>query len=248
MALAGGRRWEASVGPLSAAGLGVVPIERRTLQERVYHQLRDLLMRGRFAPDRPLTIQSVADLFGTSAQPVREAIRQLVAENALEALPNRSARVPAMSAERLEDLRQARLAIEGAAVERAATRISEEELGELRLTVASETAADDEANPEASVAENQAFHFRLYRLSGSRILPPIIEGLWLQVGPYIRRIAETFDARDGRGAQYHFAILDALARRDGAAARAALAGDINRSCDLVLAAIAADAAEDDDGR
>jgi DNA-binding GntR family transcriptional regulator len=237
VALAGGRKLEGAVVPFSATDLGVVPIERRTVQERVYSQLRGLLMRGRFPPDQPLTIQSIADLFGTSGQPVREAIRQLVAENALEALPNRSARVPAMSAARLEDLRHARLAIEGAAVEQAVSRVTPAALQRLRAMVAAETAADDAAEPEASVAENQAFHFHLYRLSGSAILPPIIEGLWLQIGPYLRRIAETFDARGGRGTAFHSAILDGVARRDAAAARAALARDINRSCDLVLAAL-----------
>ncbi len=61
----------------SVAGqVDVVPINRETVQERIYRQLRDLLMRGRFQPGQPLLIHETADAFGTSAQPVREAIRQ----------------------------------------------------------------------------------------------------------------------------------------------------------------------------
>jgi len=86
---------------LLSEDLGVVPILRETVQTRIHRQLRDLLMRGRFQPGQPLKIQEMADLFGTSTQPVREAIRQLVAEMALEALPNRTARVPILSLERL---------------------------------------------------------------------------------------------------------------------------------------------------
>ena len=85
---------------------------------------------------------------------------------------------------------------------------------------------------EASVAQNQAFHFQLYRMSGSVVLPPIIESLWLQIGPYIRKSAEYFDARDGRGAEFHVAALDALKRHDATGVRRAIESDINRFFDL----------------
>lgn len=212
--------------------LGVVPIQRETVQDRIHQQLRDLLMRGRFQPGQPLKIQEMADLFGTSTQPVREAIRQLVAEKALEALPNRTARVPIFDAERLEDLRRARLAIEGLAAEMAAARATADDLAELAALVDVEQAADEAAQAELSVAQNQAFHFRLYRLSGSAVLPPIIEGLWLQIGPFIRKSAEFFDASHGRGAEFHVAIMAAMRRRDGIKVREAIEADINRSFDV----------------
>ena len=96
-----------------------------------------------------------------------------------------------------------------------------------------ETLADDTAQAELSVAQNQAFHFHLYRLSGSTVLPPIIEGLWLQIGPFIRKSAEYFDARDGRGAEFHIAAVAAMRRRDAARAGRAVAADINRSFDVM---------------
>lgn len=220
--------------PAGVAGLGVAPIARETVQTQVYRGLRDVLMRGRLLPGQAVKIAEMAALFGTSAQPVREAIRQLVAENALIALPNRTARVPVIGRERLEDLRHARLEIEGAAAALAASRIGRSELALLEDLVQRESAADDEADPETSVAQNQAFHFLLYRLSESQILPPIIEGLWLQIGPYLRRIAEDFDARGGRGTEFHAAIVDALGRGDATGVTEALAADITRSCDLIL--------------
>lgn len=217
---------------LSGADLGVTPIQRETVQDRIHRQLRDLLMRGRFQPGQPLKIQEMADLFGTSTQPVREAIRQLVAENALEALPNRSARVPIFDRERLEDLRRARIAIEGLAAELATARVTKADIKMLDELVDEEAAADDADQAELSVAQNQRFHFTFYRFSGSTVLLPIIEGLWLQIGPFIRKSAEYFDARGGRGAEYHVALLSALRRRDAVRVRRALEADINRSCDL----------------
>lgn len=234
--------WSLSYVAVPIADIGVVPIKRETVQTRVYRGMREVLMRGRLLPDQAVKISDMAVLFGTSAQPVREAIRQLVAENALAAEPNRTARVPVIDAAKLEDLRHARLAIEGATAALAAERIARSDLAALEDLLRRESEADDDADPETSVAQNQAFHFLLYRLSGSEILPPIIEGLWLQIGPYLRRIAETFDARGGRGTEFHAAIVDALGRRDAAGAREALGADINRSCDLILDALAGEAA------
>lgn len=216
------------MGALRAADLGVAPIVRATVHERVYEELRELLMRGRFAPGQPLTITELADVFGTSAQPVRDAIRQLVAEKALEALPNRSVRVPVLDAERLEDIRLVRRTVEGLAAERAARHATAKDVDSLAEIVAREREADDQARAEASVRQNRDFHFNLYRLSLSATLPPIIESLWLQIGPYIRQAAEIFDARDGRGAEYHLEALAALRRGDALAVRQAIETDIDR--------------------
>jgi DNA-binding GntR family transcriptional regulator len=214
------------------AALAVVPVARDTVQDRVYRQLRARLMQGAFQPGQKLVLQELAAAFGTSTQPVREAVRQLVAEKALEALPNRTARVPALDAARLEDLRQARLALEGLLAERAALRASRADVAELERVVASETEADDARRADVSVAENQAFHFGLYRLAGSAVLPPLVESLWLQVGPYIRLAAEYFDGRDGRGAEFHLAAMKALKRGDPVRVRRAIEADIDRFFDL----------------
>ena len=216
-----------------AAGLGLSPIVRATVHDRVYADLRNLLMRGRFAPGQPLTISELSEAFGTSAQPVRDAIRQLCTEKALEALPNRTTRVPVLDLERLEDLRRARRAIEGLAAELGAARASPEDVIRLAHIIEFETLADDQNRAEASVRQNHDFHFALYRLSGSTVLLPMIESLWLQLGPYIRQSAEFFDARHGRGVEFHQLALDGLRANDRLAVRAAIEQDIDRLFDLV---------------
>ena len=213
---------------LLAETIGVEPVLRETVQERVYAELRKLLMQGRFQPGQALKIAEVAEVFGTSIQPVREAIRQLTAERALEALPNRSARVPEWDRARLEDLRRARIANEGLAAELAAARATDDDIARLVKILDEEIAADDAHHVEASVAQNREFHFTLYRVSGSVVLMPIIESLWLQFGPYIRRSADRFDGRGGRGAKHHLEAMRALRRRDPAKVRAAIERDIDR--------------------
>lgn len=211
----------------------MAPVMRETVQARVHQHLRHLLMVGRFQPGQALKIHDIAEVFGTSAQPVRESIRQLVAERALEALPNRSARVPQLDHDQLEDLRRTRLALEGLAAELSAERATAADIEALARIVEEEVQADEKLHVESSVSRNLEFHFTLYRISGSTVLPPIIEGLWLQIGPNIRRAAENFDAREGRGAELHLRTMAALRRKDVKGVRAAIEDDINRFFDLL---------------
>lgn len=216
----------------SHCGLG--RIERETVQERVYAVLRDKLMRGGFAPGQKLKIAELANALGTSAMPVRDALNRLAAERAVESLPNRGVRVPALSKDSLEDLMEARFAVEGLAVERAAVNMSGETLATLRGLIDAQSATDAKRVSEGSAEQNRSFHFAIYRQSKSTVLLPIIESLWLQCGPYLRIASERFDGRDGRGTDFHVDIVDALARGDSRAARLALQSDIGRAFDLVI--------------
>jgi DNA-binding GntR family transcriptional regulator len=214
--------------------LGLARIERETVQERVYGVLRDGLMRGGFEPGQKLKIAELASALGTSAMPVREALNRLIAERAIEALPNRSVRVPSLSKDALQDLMETRFALEGLAVARAATNMSPAILARLRELIAAQSETDAEHISAASAEQNRAFHFTIYRQSGSTVLLPIIESLWLQFGPYLRVASERFDGRDGRGTNFHVEMVEALARGDGKAARAALESDIGRAFKLVM--------------
>jgi DNA-binding GntR family transcriptional regulator len=218
----------------ASSPLGLLRIERETVQERVYAVLRDRLMCGSFEPGQKLKIAELAAALGTSAMPVREALNRLAAERAIESMPNRSVRVPALSRESLRDLMEARFAVEGLAVARVASNMTAETLASLRQLIVAQTETDAEHVSEGSAEQNRAFHFTIYRQSGSTVLLPIIESLWLQFGPYLRVASERFDGRDGRGMNFHVEIVEALSRGDGKSARAALESDIGRAFDLVM--------------
>ncbi len=67
---------------------GLARLERETLHERAYDEVKKAIMGGAIAPGEPMTIRALAKALGTSVMPVREALRRLVAERALELLPN----------------------------------------------------------------------------------------------------------------------------------------------------------------
>jgi DNA-binding GntR family transcriptional regulator len=112
--------------------------------------------------------------------------------------------------------------------------MSVETLATLRQLINAQSETDAEHISEGSAEQNRAFHFAIYRQSGSTVLLPIIESLWLQFGPYLRVASERFDGREGRGTNFHVEILAALACGDGNAARAALESDIGRAFELVM--------------
>jgi DNA-binding GntR family transcriptional regulator len=215
-----------------AMAVGLAPVGRETVQDRVYGELRRALIGGLFAPGQVLTIRQLSDALMTSTMPVREALGRLISEQALEALPSRQIRVPPITLDRLTDLLRARTLIEGEAIALAAPRMTAEGLERAATIMAEWEALRLGGNPETvdrEVMLNQAFHFEIYRACGSAVLIPMIESLWLQSGPCTRAAIFAFsEAGEKDASRYHHAILEALRRGDAAAARVALIDDISR--------------------
>lgn len=218
--------------PINSASVKLAPVGRETVQDRVYAELRRALIGGLFEPAQVLTIRGLADALVTSTMPVREALGRLITEKALEAMPNRSVRVPPITVERLDDLLRVRILIEGEAISQAAGRLNLRQLATIRGYLGEweelrRTKRPDEVDREVTL--NQAFHFEIYLSCGSAVLIPMIESLWLQSGPCTRAAIYAFsEAGEVDTAQYHHRIVDALEARDGEAARQALIADISR--------------------
>src|ERR1700730_4011285 len=81
--------------------LRVMPLVRDTLHERAYRRICDLILDGGIAPGQVVTIQNLAEAFGVSTMPVREALKRLTAAGALSLLTGRSIGIPRLSLERL---------------------------------------------------------------------------------------------------------------------------------------------------
>jgi DNA-binding GntR family transcriptional regulator len=211
----------------------LTPITRETVNDKVYAELRRSLIHGVFATGETLRIADLAEKFQTSTMPVRDALSRLVSEQALEALPNRSVRVPVITRERLDDLSHARCMIEGQVTLLAMehlTKIDFEIMRDLTRDCEKAFATRSAESVRAAIELNHAFHNHIYRAAGSQVLIPVIESLWLQSGPYVQMAARLHDEKqDPAGTHHHWEIINALEAKDGAAARAALNRDIARA-------------------
>ncbi|TEA79588.1 GntR family transcriptional regulator [Allopusillimonas ginsengisoli] len=212
---------------------------RETLGANILAQIKELLLTGQLMPGEQLSLRSTAEALGVSVMPVREAVYQLVADQALEVAPNRSVRVPMLSAAQFHEITQIRLQIEGYAVEQATGRMTAALLDTLRATNA--RLAQEMDAPENNMADvvqlNKALHFSLYAAAGMPMLDKIIESLWLRIGPILN-----YDLRAGSerikektAVRHHANMLDALEAGDAPSARSALCNDIESAYAHILA-------------
>jgi|SRR5579862_649063 len=214
------------------------PLIRRTLQHNVYDFLREGLMSGEFAPGERLTVRGVAEKIGTSVMPVREALKRLTSEGALEPMSTGATRVPVLYEEKLRELLEIRLLVEGLATRRAASRISDVEYRGIHSANADVLRAARAGDVAAEARANERFHFCIYRAARSEELLRIIEHLWLKMGPYLLwllREGRWPSHSRGRAAfRYHEQILIAIRRRDGVRAEAALRADLSSAAKVLL--------------
>lgn len=213
------------------------PLDRRlvngSLHDEIYAALRHALVVGDLVPGQAFSIRMLAERFGTSLIPVRDALKRLYAEHALAMLHNRTFCVPKMTRRRFQELLQVRLSLETMLARRAAELISEKATRELERINAEMQEAVPANEVRRYLIANQRFHFAIYRAADSRAIFPIVESLWMQVGPYLNGVftnAGTRNARDN-----HTQVLKALRRHDAVAAAEAIRSDLADAADVILA-------------
>jgi len=206
--------------------------EDTSLRSQVYDWLREALTTGRFTPGQKLSFRFIAGTLGVSLTPVREAIRRLVAEGAFEMRSNRSVRVPLMTRDRILELRDIRLAVEGLATEKAAAIATREQAARLRRIANDLLAARSRGDTATDRAKIREFHFALYAIAGQPTLLRVIEGLWLQTGPYMNLLYPEFIASP-RGPERRLRIIKAVQAHDTIAARRDIEGDIGDALSYV---------------
>ncbi|MCK9510899.1 MAG: GntR family transcriptional regulator [Pigmentiphaga sp.] len=206
------------------------------LHEATYAKLKEALMDGTFQPGHTFTIRGLASVFGTSVMPVRDALKQLVAERALELLPNRSVALPLMTRTRFQEILQIRLSLESMIATRATPHVTPETIEAMRLDHEHMCLAVKTGDTAAYLTANRSFHFRLYRSANGTVTLPIIESMWMQVGPYISQVFSAHGRATDTVDHHHNAVLKALRRGDASAAGQAIWNDLADAADAILTA------------
>ena len=223
----------ASVGELE---LEMPKLQRNTLNEEVYEQLKHALMTGRIAPGSAMTIRSLAKSFGISPMPVREALRRLVAEHVLVLLPNRSVSLPIITRERFREITRIRTSLEGLAAEEATPLVTPDVIRRM-ATLNDEMEMPGQTKRPEYLAKNREFHFCLYQGSRLPTLVKIIEALWLQIGPLLTIQQEEFASGGVIVQTQHRRLLKALKKSDAVEARDAIVNDIEDAAKIISATL-----------
>ncbi|MEP3920732.1 GntR family transcriptional regulator [Ascidiaceihabitans sp.] len=188
------------------------------LSSKIYSGLRMELIVGDLKPAAKLSIRKLAEKFGVSAMPVREALRQLATEHALIGAKKKAYRVPDLRSAEASNLFFVRAVLEGAAAEIAAQRVNNQDLEILERFANEMEIAWKKQDASSFLASNFRLHSHVYSLTGNHALQSMIESLYVRTGPWLAHgIVNLVNPDNWMGE--HLEIIDALRRRDGAAAR-----------------------------
>jgi len=203
--------------------------------EVTYSRLRDMILFGHLEPGAAVTIQGLVTDLGAGMTPVREAIRRLSAEGALDPQGNRRVVVPRMTEAMLEQVAFARLTIEPKLAEMAAAHLTPALIDRLQGIDNTVDRAIRAGDVSGYLEANHAFHFCLYDASAAPVLVDMARSMWLRFGPALRVVC----ARFGRSAlpDRHLEALSAMRAGDAAALRLAIERDIAQGVDQVRAAL-----------
>ena len=198
--------------------------ELQKTHEWVYHLLRTNLLCGRIEPGKPLTIRGLAEVLDVSPMPVREALHRLACEGAVEVKNNRRVIVPLMTAEKFSELCDLRILLETHAAEGALPYITDRHIERLEQLDAEIDEAVERGDSDRISLGNQAFHRYLYSANPYQISVPLIESLWLQLGPFSRIAIDKLEKV--YLVDRHVEAIDALKKRNGFGLRRAIEADI----------------------
>lgn len=200
----------------STTSSGEIPLEARTLAERVFQQLQDAIVRGELPAGSKITEPGLAQTYGISRGPLREAMRRLEAHRLIEREPHVGARVVKLSMRELLELFDMREALESMAARLAARHMTTDEVQALRdVLVAHEEQGDlDQAEAYYQREGDLDFHYLIVRGSHNRMLmTTLCDDLY-----YLVRLYRTqYSARGGRPQRAfieHHRIVDAIASGD----------------------------------
>ena len=205
-----------------------------------YARLRDMVLFGELPPGAAVTIEGLVARLSLGMTPVREAIRRLIAEGALQLLGNRRVCVPRLTPDALDDLGFARRMVETRLALRALAARDPDLVALLRARDAQVDAAIAAGDIPGYLRHNHGFHFTLYARAGSEVLEGLAASLWLRIGPSLRAAWQA--PGDGTGAarqpDHHKRAIAALESCDAAALEAAIAADIAQGVANIRATLA----------
>lgn len=199
--------------------------------EQVYRRLKDMVLFGDLEPGQPVTIQGLVETLDVGMTPVREALRRLTSEGALDALGNRRIAVPVLALDAVAELTEARLLLEPLLAWHAATAITPEGLTRL---IKADTVLDDaitRGDIPGYLRANHAFHAELNAHAARPVLAGMVEGIWLRFGPSLRAVCGQFGTRNLP--DRHKDLITALQAGDADAAKQAIHGDVMQGMDLI---------------
>lgn len=209
------------------------PIQVTSINDEVYSRLKHQITHAQIAPGQKVSIRQIAEAFGVSTMPVREALRKLQAEGFVQ-FETRSVIVRSLSQQEVKEIFAIRERLECLATEWAIGQVKPEDLEALRETL---SVMDDE---EVGLADwqrmNREFHLQLYELSGSAKLIQLITNVWDMVEPYMHIYTSSVTSLQTAQTQHH-KMLELVEQGELEELLNWIRGHLSYTCEVILKAL-----------
>jgi DNA-binding GntR family transcriptional regulator len=182
--------------------------------------IREAILGGEFAPHQRLIEADLSERFHSARAAVRTALLTLASEGLVERLPNRGARVRAISVDEAVEIVEVRIGLESLCARKAAENADDDNIASLRVLRGDIASAVASGNLVEYSRLNQDMDRRMRELSGHATATQLLERLRAQSARHQFRLA-FHPGRAAQSAPEHIAIIDAVIARDPDAADAA---------------------------
>jgi DNA-binding GntR family transcriptional regulator len=206
------------------------------LVARVRAELERMIMSGELTGGDRINENLLAERFGVSRGPIREACRALTQEGLLVAIPNRGAFVREIALKDALEVYDVRAALDDLMGRTLAERINEAQLAELQRLIEQMDAAAANDDIDRYYPVNLAFHDCLLRFAGNQRLARLYDTLIKELHLFRRKgLLEEGSMRISN--EEHRRVLGALAKRDPVRAGIAMRGHVLAAKQRLIAAI-----------
>lgn len=186
---------------------------RTSLREQIGVSLRAALVAGDMVPGVTYSAPALAERFGVSATPVREAMLDLINEGMIVAVPNKGFRIVETTDKDLDEMTELRRLIEVPTVGRIAKSITREQVAGLRLIATRIMDAAAKGDIVTYIEADRQFHLELLSVSGNARLVDLVEQLRMNTRLYgLEELAAS--GHLGQSSEEHLSLLDALETGD----------------------------------
>ncbi len=208
----------------------------RPAAERLKDEIENEIVAGRFRPGERLDEVSLAERYGVSRTPIREALHSLAASGLLEVRPHRGTIVAEVGPERLVEMFEVMAELEAMCGRLAARRMHDADHERLQAAHEACARALQSGDADRYYYDNERFHFCIYEASHNRFLTEQAKTLHRRLQPY-RRLQLRVRNRLATSFREHEGIVAALAKGDGEQAASLLRSHVyvqgERFADLV---------------
>lgn len=187
-----------------------------TAQDTVLAALREDIRTGVLGPGDQIVQESLAERYGVSRVPLREALKTLESEGQVAYFPHRGYFVAELSVADLMEVYRLRALLEAEAIRAAVPALGDDDVDALADLAAEVDAASARGDLTAVSVANRRFHFALFDAAGMPRLSRLLRQLWEATDAY-RSLYFQAPANRDRIAGEHAAMVEALRARDAVA-------------------------------